>query len=177
MNGNAYKVAVGGTVSALCLFLMLLGSVIPVLYLVLPMISGMLIGLICKEINLKWAFLTYLCVCVLGAVMTPDKESALVFTVLFGHYPILKHIIRKLKLKPLAIALKLLVYNVCIITYVQLTVYLLGSHELAESLSKYGVAAVLFLAFTNFIFLIYDALITVFEDAFVSVFKHGRIKK
>ena len=62
MKNISYRVALGGIVSALCLFAMFLTGVFPVLYLVLPMIAGSLITIISTEINPKWAFLTYVSV-------------------------------------------------------------------------------------------------------------------
>ena len=60
MRDISYRVALGGIVSALCLVTMFLAGVIPALYLLLPGIAGILLMIIAVEVNIPWAFLTYM---------------------------------------------------------------------------------------------------------------------
>ena len=75
MNNVSYKVALGGVISLLCLLAMFLTSVAPFLYLTLPMIAGALITIIVVEVNMSWAFLTYVAVSLLSIFVTPNKED------------------------------------------------------------------------------------------------------
>ena len=90
MQSISYKVALGGIISSLCLLCMFLTGVIPVMYIVLPMIAGILMMIITIEVDTRWAFLTYLSTSLLSLIITFDKESALMYILLFGHYPIIK---------------------------------------------------------------------------------------
>lgn len=154
---TSYKVALGGIVSSLCLLAMFLTGVMPLLYLALPMAAGALLTVIVVEVGSGYAVLTYAATSILSLMLTFDKEAALIFILLFGHYPILREQLQKLRAGPLRLFLKLAVYNVCAIADYFGTVYLLGLDTLTEefsSLGKYGLWIVLL--FTNFIFLMYD---------------------
>ena len=97
MYKESYKIALGGVISSLCISLMFLTSVFPMLSFLLPMIAGALMMIVVFEVNSKWAFLTYLCTSFLSIIITFDKSTALTFIVFFGHYPILKKYIKKIK--------------------------------------------------------------------------------
>ena len=157
MRDISYRVALGGIVSALCLVTMFLAGVIPALYLLLPGIAGILLMIISVEVNTGWAFLTYLAVGLLAMFVTFDKEAALIFIMLFGHYPILRFYIQKIPLGLIRLIVKLLVFNICIIAYFYVTVYIFGLQDILEEfdeIGKYG--AYIMLGVSNIVFLIYD---------------------
>ncbi|MBE6772256.1 MAG: hypothetical protein E7547_08980 [Ruminococcaceae bacterium] len=87
------KCAIGGIVSALSLVLMISVAVIPFLTYALPAVAGMLIIFIVCEIDKKWAFGVYCTVAILGMLLVPDKEVAVMYLAFFGYYPILKAMI------------------------------------------------------------------------------------
>lgn len=168
MNNRSYMVALGGIVSSLCLFAMFLTGVFPFLYLALPMAAGALLTIICTEVNKRWAFLTYLSVSVISILFTFDKEAALIFILLFGHYPILKQIIEKINSKLIRFIIKLLVYNICAAADFLASVYLLGIKDLLNDVNKYGKYGLLaLLIITNIIFLLYDYSLTGFNRAYI----------
>ena len=157
MKDSSYRVALGGIVSALCLVTMFLAGVMPALYLLLPMISGVLLMIIAIEVNKGWALLTYLSVSLLSLFVTFDKEAALIFILFFGHYPIIRMNIQKIKLKILRRAVKFILFNACTIVYFYSTVYLLGMDEMIEEMQDFGrYGAYIMLALANFVFLLYD---------------------
>ena len=157
MRDISYRVALGGIVSALCLVTMFLAGVFPALYLLLPGIAGILLMIIAVEVNTAWAFLTYIAVSLLSLFITFDKEAALIFIMLFGHYPILRFYIQKIPLRLIRLLIKLFIFNVCIIGYFYVTVYILGLDDLLEEFDDFGkYGAYILLGITNFIFLVYD---------------------
>ena len=157
MRDISYRVALGGIVSALCLVTMFLAGVIPALYLLLPGIAGILLMIIAVEVNIPWAFLTYLAVSLLSLIITFDKEAALIFIMFFGHYPIVRFYIQKIPLRLIRLAVKLILFNICIIGYFYVTVYIFGLDEMLDEFSDFGrYGAYIMLGLTNFIFLVYD---------------------
>ena len=157
MNDTSYRVALGGIVSALCLVTMFLAGVMPALYLLLPMIAGVLLMLIAIEVNKGWALLTYLSVSLLSLFVTFDKEAALIFILFFGHYPILRMNIQKIKPKLLRRLIKFILFNACTLIYFYATVYLLGMDELIEELNDFGrYGSYIMLGLANFVFILYD---------------------
>ena len=84
------KCAIGGIVASLSLVLMISVAVIPFLTYALPALAGALIIFIVVEIDKKWAFGVYATVAILGMILVPEKEVAVMYLVLFGYYPIFK---------------------------------------------------------------------------------------
>ncbi|MBQ9808961.1 MAG: hypothetical protein IJM55_08860 [Ruminococcus sp.] len=157
MRDVSYRVALGGIVSALCLVTMFLAGVIPALYILLPMIAGALMMIISVEVSSAWALLTYISVSFLSMIVTFDKEAALIFIMLFGHYPIVREYIHKVPLKGLRWIIKLIVFNICLLAYFYTTVYIFGLDQMLEEfddIGRYG--AYFMLGMSNVIFLLYD---------------------
>ena len=157
MNDISYRVALGGIVSALCLVTMFLSGIMPALYLVLPMAAGVLMMIIAVEVNTKWALLTYISVSILSMFITFDKEAALIFIMFFGHYPIIRFYIEKIKPKLPKTIIKFALFNVCVISYFYVTVYLFGLKQMLDEMNDFGkYGAVVMLAVVNVIFVLYD---------------------
>lgn len=157
MRKVSYRVALGGIVSALCLLCMFLAGIMPLFYLILPMAAGILLMIIAEEVSVGWAWLTYLAVDILSLLITADKESALVFIMLFGHYPMVRLMIEKLKFKPLKYILKGLIFNVCAVSFFLVTVFIFGIDQMMtdmEELGRFGGAV--FLILGNIVFWLYD---------------------
>lgn len=174
----SYKVALGGVISSLSIICMFLTSVFPAMYLALPMIAGGLLMVVVAEVDLSWAFLTYTSISLLSVFVTPDKEAALIFIMLFGHYPILKQVIEKSEKRFLRIVLKLLIYNICIVTNFRLTVYVLGYDQILEDIvswGKYGLY--ILLGISNLVFLIYDYTLTGYMNMYIKYFKPKFLRK
>ena len=104
---NSRQMAFGGILAAVSLVLMLLSSVIPVMSYGLPAIAGFLTTLVVIECGDRMAAVCYGAVSILSVILVPDKESALLYLILFGWYPIVKRHIEKLRKPVLEWALKL----------------------------------------------------------------------
>ncbi|NLT09197.1 MAG: hypothetical protein GXY08_06815 [Ruminococcus sp.] len=157
MRDISYRVALGGIVSALCLVTMFLAGIIPALYILLPMVAGVLLMIISVEVSRGWALLTYLSVSLLSMIITFDKEAALIFILVFGHYPILREYIKKAKPKVMSWILKLVLFNISIISYFFVTVYILGLDQMLDEFDEFGrYGAYFMLGLANVLFLFYD---------------------
>lgn len=157
MRDISYRVALGGIVSSLCLLCMFLAGIMPMFYLILPMIAGILIMIIAEEVNLSWAWLTYIAVGILSMFITADKEASLVFIMIFGHFPIIRLHMEKIKLKLLRWLIKLAIFNACAVSFFYVTVYIFGIREMLEEMNEYGrYGAVILLVLCNIIFVLYD---------------------
>lgn len=172
MNKISYRVALGGVISSLCLLAMLITGIAPILYLTLPMIAGALMMIIVVEVNTSWAFLTYAAVGILSIFISFDKEASLIFILFFGHYPIIKQYLDKIKIPILRLGARLAIFNVCAEADYQLTIHLLGMQETAKEFAKigpYGIAAVWIVL--NIIFLIYDYALTGCISMYIKILK------
>ncbi|MDE5854401.1 MAG: hypothetical protein K2H19_04990 [Ruminococcus sp.] len=157
MRDVSYRVALGGIVSSLCLLCMFLAGIIPAFYLILPMAAGVLLMIIAEEVSISWAWLTYISVSILSMFMTADKEAALVFVMVFGHFPILRLYLEKIKLKWLRWIVKLIIFNLCAVVFFYVTVFIFGIQQMLEEMNEFGkYGAVILLTLCNIIFILYD---------------------
>ena len=136
MNKVSYRVALGGVVSSLCIFSMFLTGVMPFLYLTLPMIAGALMTIIVVEVNKSWAFLTYAAVSLLSIFVSPNKEAAIIFILLFGYYPIIKDSIEKLRFRLIRVLIKFILFNIIAVIDYQITLYILGVSDMADDFAE-----------------------------------------
>lgn len=87
------KCAIGGIVAAVSLVLLISVAVIPFLTYALPAVAGALVIFMVVETDKKWAFGVYCTVAILGMLLVPDKEVAVMYLAFFGYYPIFKALI------------------------------------------------------------------------------------
>ncbi|MBQ7132027.1 MAG: hypothetical protein IJO29_05600 [Oscillospiraceae bacterium] len=168
----SYKVALGGVISSMSLFVMFLTSILPAFYIAFPMLAGGLLLVIVSDIGEGWAFVTYVGIGLLSLFITPDKEAALMFILLFGHYPILKQRIDRIKTAAIRVLLKIAVYNVCIVAIFKLSMFILGIDDMFvgfEFLGKYVVPVLLIV--TTFVFLAYDKILSAYMFIYKDYFK------
>lgn len=174
----SYKVSLGGIVAALCLVMMFLTAVFPPLNMTLPLFAGMLISMVAIEISSSWAFVTYVVVAILSFFITPDKEAAVFFTLLFGYYPVLKEHTDKMKSKLLSWLIKLAVYNVAMIAIYYMTIFVLGTIDIFEEfgfLGNFMIPALLIMI--NIIFFLYDYCLSVIKDSYIKWFRPTFLRK
>ena len=153
----SYRVALGGIVAAFCLVGMFLTGVFPLLYLVFPMVAGLLLLIIVEEVGTQWAWMTYVTVSVLSLFVTYDKEAALIFIMFFGCFPIYQQFLNRIRPKFLCILVKLLIFNVTMVLYFRINVYVLGLEDLLEAIEDFGkYGGAVMLAMINPFFLMYD---------------------
>lgn len=149
------KVAFGGVISALSALLVMGAGLFPTMTYALPAIAGVLLVAAVIELGRRWAFFCYAAVAILTLLLGTDKESALLFTLLFGYYPALKSLLDPMRRRALSWAIKLLIFNAAALALYALAVFVLGVP--AETFSIGGLQwEWLLLLFGNVVFLVYD---------------------
>ncbi len=163
----SYKIALGGTLASMCLLCQFITGVFPMFYIIMPMICGILVTVMAKETGTWWGFMMYLAVSALSLFVTPNKDAAFVFIMFFGHYPLIRPYLKKLKPFILSYILRLAVFNICIIAYFFVTVYLFGMDQLLEEMGdigKYG--GFILLGLANMTFVSYDYLMDIAMEVY-----------
>lgn len=146
---QAKKLALGGIIAALTLVVMLLGGLIGIGTYAAPLLAGILLEPIGRRLGIRMHLAILLAVTLLSAILVPDVEETLIFLFFFGWYPLLRPSLAKLS-AGLAIATKLLLFNVCII----LAEVLLYTLFLPLADTAWMLLALLCLA--NIVFFLYD---------------------
>ena len=154
---TSWRVALGGIVAALCLVTMFLTGVMPALYIAAPMAAGMLMLILVEEVSRGWAWLTYIAVSLLSAIVIFDKEAAMMFILFFGYYPILRMDLARIRSKPVRAVCKQLLFNVFIVIDYWLTVYVLGLPTFEDTMPY---MYVILIVSANFLFIMYDRILS-----------------
>ena len=177
-NKVSYKVSLGGIVAALCLVMMFLTAVFPPLNMTLPLFAGMLISVVAIEVSASWAIVTYTTVTLLSSFITPDKQAAIFFALIFGYYPVLKDLIEKLKPLLIRIILKLAVFNAAIFLIYQLLVNLMGTMDLIEEFGFMNdfMLPGLLIIFNGTLFL-YDYTLGLVKECYLKWFRPTFLRK
>ena len=87
-NKVAFRIALGGVVSSLAVFMMFCSGVFPMLDYTIPTFTGFLMVIMIVETSASWAFLTYVSVSLLSLMITPNLQVSLLFVMFMGYYPI-----------------------------------------------------------------------------------------
>ena len=165
MKRLSFQIAFGGIISALCIILMFSVGLFPVLVYVFPMISSLLIFILEYECGTKTALASYASVSLLSLILSPDKESSLLFLAFFGYYPILSKYIDRLKSRLLQWAIRFAVFNVSMVT----SYFILMKILVAVDSEEFGkISMLLLLAAGNVILILYDMSIRNMSRLYVS---------
>lgn len=171
---RSMRVAFCGMATALSVVLVFLTGIIPIGEYVLPALAGLLLIAVVVELGQRWAWSVYAAVSLLSALLSPDKEAALCYILLFGCYPIMKSLIEK-KAGKAAVLLKLAVFNAAAVLEFFLAVWLLRVPQ--DSFRIFGVNLPwLFLLAGNAVFLLYDYAMSLLVTAYFQKF-HFTVKK
>ena len=145
------SVALGGVFAALAVVIMSMGTIIPIATYAAPMLCILLGNVVFKSCGKSIAWAWYGAVAILGLLLAPDKEAALVFAFL-GDYPILRPWLNRKKLSWLW---KGLYFNGAVLTLYWLLLYVMGLE--AEDM---GTAfALVLLVLGNLVFFLLDKIL------------------
>ena len=153
----AYAIALGGSLAALAVTIMSLGTLIPIATYVCPVLCMVvlnILAMICGD-RIGWAW--YGAVALLSALLAPDKEAAAMF-IFLGYYPLIKPKLDKTRLKWLW---KILFFNVTIFAAYWFLMHLLGMAAIAEEFREMGaVLTAAMLVLGNLTFFLLDRLLS-----------------
>lgn len=107
---QSFRIAFCGMLVALSVVLMLTGGLIPIMTYVSPLVSGVLLLPILLEFGRKYAWTAFAATALIVLFLGVDKEAAF-FYLFLGNYPVLKWEIDKIKVKPLRLLTKLLLFT------------------------------------------------------------------
>lgn len=130
-------------------------AVIPFLTYALPAAAGMLIVFMVIETDKKWAFGVYAAVAILGFLLVPDKEVAVMYLAFFGYYPILKAALEAKLHTVAAWVFKIMTFLATMVLSYFLMIKLMG--VTIDEIDEFGMAAIpMLLGLGTLAFVLYD---------------------
>ena len=92
---KAQQMAYGGMMTAVSIVIMALGSIIPLNTYTCPVVCIFLTRPVLERCGKTVGWCYYLAVMILSLILAPDREAAMVYTVL-GYYPMIRPLFEKL---------------------------------------------------------------------------------
>ena len=106
------------------------------------------------EAGLKGGISVFICSLILGFILTTDKNTAILYGMFFGYYPIVKYFAEKVPIRPLEWIIKLAVLNIALTAIIEIFKNLIFAvQNLTESLLVVYLGA-------NVVFIIFDLGVT-----------------
>ena len=159
---QAFKIAIGGVISAVSLALMMFTGIFPFGTYAFPVISGIFLISIFLEFGFGWSMLVYAVISIMSILFVSDKEAALFFTLFFGYYPIVKSYIERLKSKVVQYIIKFAIFNAACVSVYFLMLFVFS----------FGVnIPLIFLLAGNLIFILYDFAIKVAVAQYIDKYR------
>lgn len=154
---KSMSVSLCGLLGALMIVAMLLGNILPLTSALCPAIAGFFLIPALRECGFSYALILFLAVGILSLLLLPNKESALLFSLLLGLYPLCRPALNRITLRPLQLASKLLFFNLLLFTIYALLLFILAPAALFAEFSTYtGATLLLLLLMGNAAFFLYD---------------------
>lgn len=172
---SSVKIAVCGLSTALSVVLMFVCGFFYSLTYVAPLVLGFLMLIICKTFGAKSAFCVYFASAFLSLILVSQKECAVIYTLFFGYYPIIKQYLDKVKPKFLSVILKLLIFNACISLTEIICVYILGIPFFDDGVFSVSMIVV-FAVLMNIVFIFYEIALKYFKIVYERKFEKRLIK-
>ena len=161
MKSSGRKIALCGMMVALGAMVMMLGGVIPVMTFCSPAIAGLTLLPVLSEYGRKWALAAWVAVAALSLMLSPDKESALLFAFL-GHYPATKVVLERIRRRPLRVLAKLALFNAAAGLMLLGVAYVFNmGYILREYAEMSRILLIAFAVLANVTLLLYDRLLNI----------------
>lgn len=155
---NSGRIALCGVMCALAMTMMLGGSVLPFATFCAPAIGGILLVPVAMECGMRLAWVSYAALSLLSILFVPDKESAVIFVFLLGHYPLLKAYLQRIRWRWLRAVVKTAVFNGLVFLSYGLMLYVLPIQAIVQEFAQTAPLALAGLVvMANVCFWVYDA--------------------
>ncbi len=153
-----------GMMCALSVVLMLSTSILTVLVYTVPLFTGLIVYVVSLVGTKKWGLAVFFSTSVLSILLLTEKETALVYALFFGYYPLVKSLFENLP-KILALFFKFFVFNCAAVLVGVVGVLIFGvPAEEYEEFGKFTIPVLLGLA--NVMFIMYDILLSKYAVLF-----------
>lgn len=151
------SIAFCGLLAALMVVTMLLGNILPLTSVLCPAIAGFFLIPALRECGRGYAYLLFLSVSLLSLLLLPDKETALLFSLLLGLYPLFRSVFNRIALTPVRVITKLLFCNLMFAAIYSLLLFVFAPTLFAAEFSMYGTLTIfILLLLGNIGFFLYD---------------------
>jgi len=161
MGKSSKRMALCGMMTALAIVIMLMGGMIPLATFCCPVLASLALIPLLMEYGKKWTLMAYAAIAALSLILSPDKESALLFAFL-GYYPALKPGLDRIARQPLRIIAKLGIFNLAAGMMMLCIAFILRMDAVIAEYTAMGmIGGAIFLILANITMLLYDLMLII----------------
>lgn len=166
------KIALTGMLCALAVVIMMMGGLIPLATFCCPAFAALVLIPIFVECGEKLSWAAYISIALLGLMLCPDKEAALLFLAL-GYYPIIRWRLEQIRSRAGRVFAKLGIFNAAVLLMYAACIFLFRMDQLMREYREMGLWLTIgCLAIGNVTLLIYDVLIANITRIYVNKFRN-----
>lgn len=157
--------------TAVSVFLCFFASIFPSMSLSITAIAGMVSAIALVQCGYKYSALVYIASSILALLLVPNKQCAVFYLVLFGHYPMLKLFTERLKSKAVVWAAKICEAGLLYFIVFLISTYILGIHD-SVGKAEAVLTGILFVL----VFVLYDICLDRIMRAYISKSQNCRFR-
>lgn len=172
---KSVKAAVAGLSTAVSVAVLFSSGFFYVFTYIAPMVVGMLVCALKKTFSSSTSLCVYVSTSILSLILVPDKESALVFILFFGYYPIVKDFLEKIRPKFLSVILRFAVFNISLLITELISVYVFNIPFFEDGVFSASMLAV-FTVLMNIVFVLNDIMLAAFLKVYENKIEKTIIK-
>ena len=171
MGKKTKRMALCGMMVALASVIMMMGGMIPLATFCCPVLASLALVPVLMEGGKKWALMAYAATAALALMLSPDKESALLFAFM-GYYPAAKPALDRIRSKLLRSLAKLGVFNVSVGAMMLTIAFVLRMDAIMAEYAAMGmIGIIVFVILANITMLLYDRMLLIFAVVYVKKFR------
>lgn len=156
MRTQTRELALSGMLCALAVVLLCLGGLVPLATYAAPVLASAALLAVREECRGAYAWACYAASAVLGLLLSPDKEAALLFAFL-GYYPLLKPRLDALRPRTARVGAKLLLFAAAVGAMYALLLYVFRLEAVVREFAETTPALLWITALLGVaVFLVYD---------------------
>lgn len=135
MRRETKELALAGTLAALAVVLLCLGGIVPLATYAVPILASVAILVAREECRASYALGCFVVSAALGLLLSPDKESAMLFAFL-GYYPLLKPKLDALRPRAASVLSKLALFCVAVGAMYALLIFVFRLEAVAREFAE-----------------------------------------
>ncbi len=148
---------------AISVVLCILASVFPTMSVTITAIAGIVSAVALIQCGYRYALMVYVAASFLNLLFSPNKECAVYYTVLFGHYPLLKTFTERIGNKSVAWCVKIIEANLLYGIVFFISSHIIGTYEVI-GIKAFLLTAAIF----NAAFVLYDICLSKLMMLYIS---------
>lgn len=161
-NDNVRRIAYASMFVAISVVVCVIAGIFQTMSLAITALAGIIAAISLLLCGFKYSLLVYIATSILAIFLVPNKECAVYYILLFGHYPMTKLFIERMGKSFVSWLVKIITANVLYVAEMLVAAYVLRVYEVVGT-TLFLITLVLF----NVVFVLYDICITRVMVAFV----------